>query len=111
MYNLSNVTDLTNSLKNPECSISWNNAILEYCSDWKQYLNNYDFYIICIWVFLIAGIISRFWNYEKHTTYYIDEREVKIDIDLMRSIQNIAIGALVIRIFQLYYLSKIYLGW
>ncbi len=110
MFNISDIANLSNSLKNPDCSITWNNAILEYCSDWKQYLNNYDFYIICIWVFLIAGIISRFWNYKNNSTYYIDDKKIILDIDLMRSIQNIAIGALIIRIFQLYYLSKIYLG-
>ena len=103
-------SNITAQLFKNECSINWNTAILEYCKDWKQYLINYDFYIIAVWVIIISGIIRRFWNYEKHTTIYFNDTPIKIDIDLMQSIQNIAVGALIIRIFQVYYISKIYLG-
>ena len=109
MVNYSYV-NLSDVMKNPDCSLSWNQALNDYCTDWKQYLQNYDFYIGCIWVFLIAGLIKNFWNFTYYNYFYIDKHKIEIDFNLMEFIQNIAIGALIIRIFQLYYISKIYLG-
>ena len=108
--NISQVNNLSSLLINKDCSIEWSDAIRSYCTNWVQYLNNYDFYIICIWVFFIAGIVGRFWNFKRDTTYYFNDTPIRIELDLIKSIQNISIGALIIRIFQLYYISKIYLG-
>ena len=83
---------------------------MDYCQDWKHYLMNYDFYMVCIWVFLIAGIISRFWNFKGVHKINKNGKIIELEYDLMRSIQNISIGALIIRIFQVFYISKLYLG-
>lgn len=105
-----NISNFSQTILNKDCSISWNKAIMDYCHDWKYYLTNYDFYIICIWVFLIAGIIGNFWNFKYYKVIMIEGYPMKIDFNLISFIREISMGAMIIRIFQLYYISKIYLG-
>lgn len=112
-FNLS-ISNITNSI-NPDCHITWNQAIIQYCHEWKGYLIGYDFYIGCCWVYIIAGLISPIWNVKYKKDILLELRNGKtiklnFDFELMHFIQNVAIITLMIRIFQIYYISKLYLG-
>lgn len=94
------------------CSIDWQSAIIQYCNDWRNVSTySHNFYMILILLAGIFSIISYLYpihikqDYGKHF-----KLNWLIDIEVFDLLRKIAIGALIVRITQVYFISKIYLG-
>jgi hypothetical protein len=105
MGNIS-ILDLNSTYSN--AAIDATIKISQICPQWNAYiLASNGFYIGWFWVFIVAGIIGRFWNYQKEFILETGYKDYKIEINLIRSIQNIALGVIFIRMFILYYAVRL----
>jgi hypothetical protein len=97
------------------------------CLDWRNYSTYaHNFYIQLFWLFIIFGVLQKFiYNKTFHTTIWEmkSENTIKYKIlkflklntlefkfNLFQDLQELTVGVLMVRIFQIYYISKIYLG-
>ncbi len=120
--------EIINTSFNTFKSLDWEIIISNYCSSWRNYSSNaHDTYIIVLGFIFIFSIIGIFYN--PRLKYYkkieIDEdihiiikkiiiflklNIIEFDFKLMNFLKNIAVDFLIIRIFQVYFIMKLYLS-
>jgi hypothetical protein len=103
-----NFTDsLNNIIYNKDCSISWNNAIMDFCNSWKNYSTNaHNFYIIVVGLLLITNLVKTL-IFKKDIRLYKmfnEQYNIYLDIYIFAWLSDIFIGLLVVRIIQVWYI-------
>lgn len=105
-----------------DCSLSFNTAILQTCNDWRNYSTHaHSFYILLFWTIVLSSVLAnifkvKFYWYKKifdsenKIINLFKLNEIVIDFDLFHYVRKLSISVLLVRIFQIYYVSKIYLG-
>lgn len=118
--NLSDINKVNYYIPN---NYEWKDIIINTCNDWKN-VSTYahSFYIKFFYVYVILGIIKKFYNpHIKFNKFYLFKTDIKIinklklnyldfDIKPIEFLQNLSIWIILSRIFFTYYTIKLYLG-
>lgn len=116
-----NVSDFQNFSQRPQ-DLSFQDIINNYCGQWRNYSTYaHNEYIIYFFLIVIFGIIGKFYNPRFHFKKRLYSKDHKIlkflkldtfeaDFKVFTYLREITTAVLLVRIFQVYFIIKLYLG-
>jgi hypothetical protein len=87
---------------------SWDSFIISECNDWRNYSTySHIFYMYLFFIYLLLNLIKPYFNPE---IYFKINDKFYFKENLIDYLQWITLGVLFLRIFQIYWISVLYLG-